>query len=154
MPGHRRGIDEVTAFAVRLQPVDEGAYAVHHAVQVDAEHPVPVVVGHLVDAASDGDAGVVAHHVHVAETRFRRRRRRRHVVAVGYIHLQREKLGVARLELVPGGIECRLFDVGDHYLHAGRGERPRHGEADAACAAGDECSLARYLPHARPLACA
>ena len=41
--------------------------AVDDAVEVDADDPVEVLVGHLLEVAGHADAGVVDEHVHAAE---------------------------------------------------------------------------------------
>ena len=43
--GNRRGVDDVTLFALLQHARDEGAQAVGHAVQVHAHHPFPVFLG-------------------------------------------------------------------------------------------------------------
>ena len=66
-PGHRRGVDDVAAFAVGADVRQEGADAVQHAHQIDVEHPAPVVERDVVDAAGGRNAGIVADHMDVAE---------------------------------------------------------------------------------------
>ena len=66
-PGHRRGVDDVAAFAMGTDMRKEGADAVKHAHQVDVEHPSPVVERDVVDAAAAGDTGIVADHMDISE---------------------------------------------------------------------------------------
>ena len=151
VPGHRGGVDEMPALAMGLDPVDEGHDAVDHTVVVDARDPVPVLVRHLVDGAAQDDARVVAHDVDVAEAFLRRVGRGHESVAIGHVERHGQEFGVPGLELAGHGVQGRLLDVGDHHLHAGVGERTRHGEPHAACTAGDECGLAGYVAHVCPL---
>src|SRR5258708_12379018 len=57
----------MAAFAVLTHLRQETSYAVQHAHQIDVEHPAPVVERDQVDAATGGDAGIVADDVDVAE---------------------------------------------------------------------------------------
>jgi hypothetical protein len=52
---------------VRPDPRHEGDDAVDDAAEVDAEHPVPVLVGGVCDVVEEVDPGVVAEDVDVAE---------------------------------------------------------------------------------------
>ena len=132
----------MAALTVIADAADEGLHAVDHALQVDAEHPVPVVEGALVERAAGADAGVVAHQVHVAETILGAAGGVLHRVAVGDVELERQHLGAARFELGCRGGERLGLDVGEHDAHSLAGEDARHAEADAARAAGDEGCLA------------
>ena len=140
-------VDEVAALAVPLHAFGEDLDAVHHAVDVHPGHPVPVLPSVLVHRATDGDAGVVADHVHVAEPLLGGVGGLGHRLAVGDVHLQRQELGVAGLELARHRGERVILDVGDHDLHAGVGERPRHREPHTAGAAGDERDFPRNVLH-------
>ena len=44
-----------------------GSHAVDDAIEVNAEHPLPILVRSLVDGSASADAGVVADHVDTAE---------------------------------------------------------------------------------------
>ena len=150
MAGHGCGVDEVAAFAVCLDAPGERLNAVDDAIDVDVGQPIPIVVAHLVDGAADDNAGVVADHVDLAETRLGIDGRLLHLGSVRHVHLQRQELGVAGLELLGDRIERGLFDVRDDHLHSSLGERSRHCQAHAAGTAGDECGLAGYLAHVEP----
>ena len=143
----RRRVDEVAALAVCHDASGEGLHAIDHAVQVDADNPVPIGIGHFLHGPRDPDAGVVADDMHPAECALRLVGGTRHRVAVGDVNAQRDHFGVARREGRRRLRQGLFFDVRDHDLHAGRGERPRHGQADAARAARDRGDLARYVPH-------
>ena len=65
--GHRGRVDDVPALAVRLDPGHERDDAVDDAAEVDAEHPVPVLVRRVGDVVEEVDPGVVAEDVDVAE---------------------------------------------------------------------------------------
>ena len=144
--GHRRGVDDMTAVAVRLDPGDERHDAVDDAAEVDAEHPVPVLVRRVGDVVEEVDPGVVAEHVHVAERPLRLVRRACECLPVGHVQPDREDVGA----------ECgrRLLEVvspyiGDRDLHAGGDECPGQAEADPAPASRDEGDLAFDVPHRR-----
>jgi hypothetical protein len=57
----------MAAFAVGADKRQERSDAVQHAHQIDVEHPAPIVEQNVVDAATAGDAGIVANDVHIAE---------------------------------------------------------------------------------------
>ena len=59
-PGHRRGVDDVPALAMRSHVRQEGTHTVDDADQVDIENPVPVVECDMVNAAPSTNPGVVA----------------------------------------------------------------------------------------------
>ena len=69
-PGGRgRDVDD-RASAARLHRRHGALDAVEHAVEIDVDHPVPVVVLDLVDRrARSADAGIVHQHVEAAERR-------------------------------------------------------------------------------------
>src|SRR5690606_9838693 len=61
------GVDDVS-FVLLDQHGGERLDAPDHTVEVDAQHPVPVVHGVLPDRAVDADAGIVEHQVGTTET--------------------------------------------------------------------------------------
>src|SRR5690606_33970683 len=67
--GGRGGIDNVP-FVLLDEHRSKGLDAPDHAIQVDAQHPLPVVHGVLPDRPVDADAGVVEHQVRTAEAAF------------------------------------------------------------------------------------
>ncbi len=64
---HRGGVDHVAPVRIGLQHRQEGLDAMDHALEVDAEDPVPVGRGHVGDLGAGADPGVVADHVHGPE---------------------------------------------------------------------------------------
>ena len=122
----------------------EGAQAIHHAPEVDAHHPVPVVLRLRPDrppGPAAGDAGVVADHVQLAEPRLGRvgqpldrlvARRRRPRAARP--RSWRGSAGRPRAQRL-------ALDVGHGDLHAAAGERLGHSEADPARRPGDDRDL-------------
>ncbi len=116
--GHRGRVDDVPALPVRLDPRHEGDDAVDDAAEVDAEHPVPVLVRRVGDVVEEVDAGVVAEDVHVPEDALGLVGGTRERLAVGDVQLDRvhvaAELGRRRLEVVGA-------DVGDrHRMPAAR----------------------------------
>ena len=67
--GHGRGVDDVAVGLLRDHARHEGLHAVDHAPEVDADRPLPVLMGGGVEPAPEGDARVVAEDVHRAELR-------------------------------------------------------------------------------------
>ena len=137
--GHRRGIDDMATFAVRLDAIDERLHAVDDAVEIDAHHPIPVFVTHRVEPPPTATPALLHTTWILPNAASVVLRGAFHRIAVGHVDLQRDDLGVRLGELGLHAVERVLLDVGDRHFHAGRGERPRHRESHAACAAGNEC---------------
>jgi hypothetical protein len=132
----------VATLPVRLDARHERDDAVDDAAEVDAEHPVPVLVGRVGDVVEEVDPGVVAEHGDLAEHLLRLVGGARERLAVGDVELDR-----VHVELRCGCLEVVVADVGDCDPHARVHERPRHAEPDAAAAAGDEGDSSFYVKH-------
>jgi hypothetical protein len=143
---HRRGVHDVTALAVRLDPGDERHDAVDDAAEVDAEHPVPVLVRRVGDVVEQVDAGVVAEHVHVPERALRLVGGAGERLPVGHVQPDREDVAAERRRRL---LEMVGPHVGDRDVHAGGEERPGHAEADPAPASRDEGDPAFDVAHRR-----
>src|SRR5262249_32754887 len=115
--------------------------------QIDVDDPLPVALVNLAQRPADGDAGVVADHVHLAEGRYRLQRRAADAIAI--THIADHALGphLARIELAHCAAERLLLDVGNHHLHAFAPKRFGHGEAEPRRAAGDEGDLVTQIFH-------
>ena len=133
------------ALAVRLDPRHEGDDAVDHPAEVDAEHPVPVLVGRVGDVVEEVDAGVVAEDVHVAEGALGLVRGSRERVAVGHVELDRMDVA-AELGLASSRWSGRMSAIATFIP---RREGSRHSQPDAAATARDERDLALDLAHRR-----
>jgi hypothetical protein len=141
--------------AAERRAVDDGAappgahlpelvlHAVPDAAQVDRGDPVEAV-GRLVGrvARRDHDAGVVEGHVEALEGVDRALDERGDLCLVGYVAGDAERLMAGGGQLVGGGVERALVDVGEHDGGAGRGEGPGGVAAHAGAGAGDKGDLA------------
>jgi hypothetical protein len=136
-------VDDVPALTMRLDPGHERDDAVDDAAEVDAEHPVPVLVGRVGDVVEEVDPGVVAEDVDVPEDVLGLVRGPRERLAVGHVELDR-----VDVELGFRGFEMVGPHVGDRHSHSGRDERLRHPEADSAAASGDERNSSFHVKHA------
>ena len=143
--GHRRRVDDVPALPVRLDPGHERDDAVDDTAEVDAEHPVPVLVRGVGDVVEEVDAGVVAEDVDVPEDALGLVGGACERLAIGHVELDRVHVTV---ELRRRGLEVVGPYVGDRHAHARRDEGLGHPEADSAPASGDEGDLAFHVPHA------
>gem|GEM_PF-2087812 len=145
-PVPRRSVDDLP----RLPRLDHSRHELAdtdaHAEDVDAEAPAPVVGLHLprLAAAPRGDARVVEEEVAAPEGREDMICERAHRSLVRDIGLPSRDRALGA-ELVDGGIQYGLFDVGDHDRGPVPGEGLHHTLADAAGAAGDDGDRSRYL---------
>jgi hypothetical protein len=136
----------MSAFAVLLDARQNGDDAVDGAAQVDAHHPVPVGEGRKFRRADDGDAGIVAKHVDLAETGLGSVRGARIIGAVGDIELQRQHaLGSAELSL--RGFQMIAANICDDDVHSRTQQRLGDAESDSAGSAGHERGLAGQVLH-------
>ncbi len=146
--GHGGRVDDVPALPVRLDPGHEGDDAVDDTSEVDAEHPVPVLVRGVGDVVEEVDAGVVAEEMNLPEDPLRLIGGAGERLAIGHVEQDRVHVSVERRRR---GLEVVGPYVGDRHAHACRDERLRHAEPDAAPASGDESDSALDVPHARDL---
>ena len=100
-PRHGRGVDDVAH--IRRVVLGRGqhhrceqANAMHHAPDVDAQHPFPVGKAVLPHQAAGPHAGVVEHQRRRAEALLNRLRQRRHLLGVGHVHPLRQHLAALR----------------------------------------------------------
>ena len=138
---HRRGVDDV-AEPLLLHDRQERPDAVDHAVQVDADHPLPQLHRVAPGVAEAEDPGVVAQHVGGAESLERELREfgdrrlgrgvadRRRDVGAGF---GEPGLDVAQL---------RRVDVGEHDAHALGDESFGERQADPGGSSRDHCDVA------------
>ena len=145
---HGGRVDDVPALAVRLDPGNERDDAVDDAAEIDAEHPVPVLVRRVCDVVEEVDAGVVAEDMDVPENALGLVRGTSERFAIGHVELDRMYVTA---DLPHRGLEVIGSYVGDRDAHACRGEGLGHSEPDPAPAPGDEGDPAFDVPHARDL---
>ena len=141
--------DDVAALAMGADMRQHAAHAVHHAHQVDVEHPAPGIRRDVVDAAAAGDAGVVAQHVDPAESGDRRLRRAIDAVRIGDIACHAAY--VADTAQALDRTRQRLgLDIGEHHLHARLRKGSPERETDTAGAARHNGCLAGEVLHDFP----
>jgi hypothetical protein len=123
---------------------DERLDAVEDAVEVDAEHPAPLLERELPGQRYARDSGVVAEHVNRAELCKRALGERLDGVPARRVcgHADRV-VADARGRLLEAG----RVDVGHHEAHALGGEAVAERTADAACGAGDDGDPTAQLVH-------
>jgi hypothetical protein len=145
----------ITAFRWRTRPApasaaaaarNVGAQALERAErddQVDVEHGLELLVGHAVDAAVPGVAGVVHHHVEGTEGA--ERVGDEGVAGVGDHQVDDQRRGGTRSEGVIEGPDGLLglgpVDLGDHDVGAVGSQGGGRGAADASGTAGDDRDL-------------
>ena len=134
-------------------PLDEGDHAVDHAAKVDADQPVEIAVGRVLDRAETVDAG------RVEQQRRRRAKHRLDLVggtliggAIGDVEhdaVRRDALALQRCERPVDGFGPH---IGDHDLRARPAEHLRLSESGTRGAPGDERDLVLEVLHHRLLA--
>ncbi len=144
--GHRSGIDDVAAFAVREHARQQGDDAVDGAAEIDTHDPVPIGEGRQCRGPDDGDAGVVAEQVNLAEARLGRGRGARKILPVGDVELERQ-YGLRPRQLRSRGAQVILANIRDDHVHAGSEQRLGDAESYATAAPGDERGLAGEILH-------
>src|SRR5207247_9725036 len=101
-----------------------------HPVQVDVDHAVPVLLGHLAGGPRDGDTGVIAHHVEASVAP--------HGLTYERLDVRRRPNVGAECERVAAGVRdgrghalrAVLVHVADAHARALRRERLRDGAPD------------------------
>ncbi len=128
-----------------LEQRQEGARHAHHAVEVDREQPVEILLADLIEATRERDAGVV-------EEQVDRRVRGEHrfgvggdLLAVSYIERVTGHAHAAGGEFRGERLERGGPDVGQRQMTAARGETDGERAADAAARAGDDRGLAAQV---------
>ena len=140
----RRGHDAVDARQVddaRLvglaQQRQEGARQAHHGMEVDLHEPVEIVLGHLLEAAAQGHAGVVDQQVDAAVDHADGGGQGAHRGAVGDVDLVQAGAHAQCARFPGGGIGRGGVDVAQGQVAGAARQRQRDGAADAAAGAGD-----------------
>ena len=145
-PAHRRGVDDV-AFGVLLEHAGhEAADGVHDAVEVDAEHPLPIAQRALPQQSAREHAGVVAQHVRAAMVGERSVGQLLHRIGVGDVGDDGGRSATDALDELDGLGERGRFDIGRDDEHAFVREPSGERAADAAAGARDHRRLARRSP--------
>ncbi len=124
----------------------EGFDAVDDAAQIDAHHPVPVLVLGLVDGRVAADPGIVADDVDLAEDALGLVGGAGEGLAVGHVELDEMVRQVGALQHRRRLVEMVLADIRHHHFHAVLEKHPRHAEADARGAPGDKGGFAVERP--------
>ena len=139
------------AFAVLKHMRHESLQAVQDAVEVDAEHPVPLGTGQFpdcgVDGAGAGHPGVVAKDVHLAEGVYGPLGQVEDAFPDHGVDRHADDLGLALPKLLHRPVQGILLDVGEHHPHSGGSEPFGQREADAAGGTGHHGGLASEVLH-------
>jgi len=114
----------------------EQAHAVHHAHQVDAQHPFPVAECVFPDQAAGAHAGVVEHEVRRAEALLHGGGERLHLIGLGHVDDAGQHLDLA--ELGHGAVQGIGLHVDQHEVHAALGGEAGGFQAEAGAGAGDD----------------
>ncbi len=150
----------MSVFAVLEHVRDEDLTAVEHAVEIDAQHPVPRAVGYF-PAATDravgvesgvvetGHAGVVAEDVDVAELGDGLVSQVLQRLAAHRVDDDAEHVAFFLAKLLHLNVERVLLDIGENHVHTLGGEAPREREPYAARRTGDDRSFTFEFPHVR-----
>ena len=146
-PAHRRGVDDV-AFGVLLDHAGHEALdRVHDAVEVDAEHPLPIAQCPLPQQPAREHSRVVAQQVRAAVVGERGIRQLLHRIGVRDIGDHGGGASTDSLDELDGLGERGRFDIGRDDIHSFVGEPPGQRSADPAAGAGDHRCLTRELFH-------
>src|SRR5262245_23086205 len=137
----------MAAFAVLLDPGNEGPDAGADAAKIDADYPVPIVICAFIHRREKIDAGVVADDVNFAEHSFHFVCRAVKRLAIGHVQPYRMRASARSLEISHRAIEMIMPDVGDDYLHAGVMKHLGHTETNTAPASSDESYFPFYVFH-------
>ena len=116
----------MTAFAADLHDRRVGAHAVDDAVQVDAQHPVPVVFRGLLDGTARGHPGVVADDVDPAIVVAYGLGNVLDLAPVAHIATEGLHVDVGGLELGVSARECVPLDVEHRDVDTRARERAYH----------------------------
>ncbi|MNR03149.1 hypothetical protein D3C85_1190300 [compost metagenome] len=141
--GHGRSAGNVDyrAFGVGLVHQAHGFTAAQEgAGEVDANHPLPVLVRRFEEGVHRADAGVVDQDVEPTETRLDGSHGRRHRGAVGNVAHQRQGVFAQAFDGLLGSFK---IDVGSHHQCTGFGEALDDGPAHTLAGSGDERDFVR-----------
>ena len=133
------------ARALFEHPGYERAKPVHHAPEIDVQHPVPVVERKLPDPRPLDDPSVVAQHVNRAVGIESDRGEAVDRVSIGHVGHHTGRVMPCGAKLPHGSIQPIGFDVGQHQLHPGLGEPFRHRQAKTAGRTGGLVQLLSFL---------
>ena len=127
----------MASLALRDDALREGLDTVDHAPQIDVDDPAPVVVGHVHDRATHGNARVEEDDVNGAHLLESGIGERLHGRAVAHVAQHAFGSGALRAQLRNRGVERGALDVGEHEAHALACQRLRGREPDPAGATRD-----------------
>ena len=147
----RGGVDDMPFAAVAADQRQENLQPVDHAVEIDADIPLPLLRRQLGDrAAVDRDAGIVAGDMHLAERLDGGLSRAAHRGAVRHVGHDRDRLRAERAHLAERRIEPVAADVAQHDRHAfaretrapsrDRCRRPRRSRSRSCLPVAASCS--------------
>jgi hypothetical protein len=144
----RGGVDDMAFGAVLPDQRQEGLEAMHHAHEIDADVPVPLLRRQLGDrAAVDRDAGIVAGDVQRSEFPDGGRSGRLHRGAIRHVGRNRNRLGAKPAHLRERRIEPVAADIAQHHGHPLARETARQAEPDPTGRARYDRGLAVQLLH-------
>lgn len=133
------GVDDEPGFAVRQHMRAEGARAVDHAKQIDAEDRVPLGLG-TEDRSVGADAGIVHEHMYATEALNDGTLQRLQRSLVGDVAFDGHHMLFSRyrLQLIGGRSQAVAAKIGNDDTHAGDREVLGRGKPNAGGAAGDD----------------
>src|SRR5579871_1461479 len=142
----------MATLAVALDQRHEGFDAVHDALEIDVDDPVPFAgLCNADHAGRSAHAGIVADDMDLAVGGDRFERGGAHASPVRNIADDRRRLDLFGRQPLRSGF-CRFFlDVCQNHIHAGAAERACHAEPDSARASCDERGLSAQFLHGTPL---
>src|SRR3984893_14578558 len=149
--GHGRGVDDVAAFTVGPDVRQEGTDTVKDTHKVDVEHASPIVDRYVVDAATGGDAGIVADHMDISKGVVRCLGGALDAADVGNVTTNAAHIRPNIVQAFDSGRQRVRLDIGEHHFHARLRKSPAEGEPDAAGPARHERCLAGKFSHDCPL---
>ena len=139
----RRGgrVHDVLLTWLRLHARKKGLQPVDDAVEIDAEHPLPIRVGAPLERLERGDPGVVAEHMRGPEALVDILGERFDGAAVDHVRRDRQRLAADCKQLGADLLGRVLVDVRDRDPHTRVREGQRHPAPNAAATARDDGDL-------------
>src|SRR5690348_949866 len=151
--GHGRCVDEVAALAMAFDQWREDFHAVDDAFEIDVEDPVPVPLADGAEGTADGDTGIVADDMDLAERSNSVQCRAAHAGAVRHVDMHRRGFDLFGGQLVCSTLCSAFVDVGKYDVHSSSAEGTRHAQTDSARAASDKGSPSPEVLHRYSAAC-
>ena len=148
--GHAGGVDQVTApTRVGLGGLQhhggEQTHAMHHAFEVDAQHPIPIGFGVLPHQSTGGHTSVVEHQMRRTPLGPHILGQGLHLPAIGHIHAACHHRGTGGLQFSANGVEGVFLHVHQGQFHPQLRTQAGQGQTKTRTSAGDDRGFSRKV---------